>query len=290
MKIILKPKSSNLDEYIKRGASAFLFGFNDLSLEGSGIISFEELEKITKIYKTKEIFVRLDLNYFNKDLPFLLDMLKKLEKLNIQGVLFYDLAIINLVKENNLNLNLIWNQNYFVTNSKSINFYDSLGIKGAVLTSEITTEEMKEIANKVKIPLFVNLFGYQLMAVSKRKFITHYLEAVSEEKEDEDYLFFEDENKYKIKESNKGSIMLSNNILNGIVKVKELKGAGLKYLIIDSFEIEERTILDIITYYKEAIITDDEKELVNLESKIKELLPNTFIGFLDKKTIYQVKR
>ena len=290
MKIVVKPSLFNLEDYIKRGASAFLFGINSYSLNGSGIVSLEELKDITKKYLGKvEIFVRLDNNYFNKDIKGLKEILKELEILKITGVFFCDLGLINLVKENNLNINLVWNQNYLVTNSMTCNYYYNMGIKSGVLTTELTANEMALIANNTKMDLFVNLFGYQMMAVSKRKFVSHYFDFIKEEKKEEDFFFIEKDNSYQIKEDENGTIMLSNYVLNGLSKVKMLKEANIKYIIIDSINIFHGIILDIIEYYKKAVISSKEKDLLELDFKVKELVSNTSLGFLEEKTIFQVK-
>ena len=83
-------------------------------------------------------------------------------------------------KFKNLKTKLIWNQDFLVTNYKTCNFYQKEGVKGAVL-SPLLPEEIEEIKNNTNLELYVNIFGHQLMAVSKRHLLTSYFNYINKE-------------------------------------------------------------------------------------------------------------
>ena len=216
MKIIYNTKNY-------KGAKALLFGLKDLSTYENEI-SLEELNK----YKDKEIYLALDKNMFNEDLPKLEESLKEIDKLNIKGILFYDLAVLHISKRLNLKTPLIWNQNFLVTNYKTCNFYEKQNIKGAVISGEITIEEIEQLAKNTKIDLYINAFGYQLMAISKRKLITNYFNHTKEKNQEKVHKMIEKENSYPIIENKTCTKIYTKEVLNGIKYLNRLKQAGIK--------------------------------------------------------------
>lgn len=280
MKIIYKTNKNY------RNAKCVLFGLKDLSTYENEI-TLEELNEI----KDKEVFLAIDKNIFNSDLEPLENTLKRIDKYNISGIFFYDLAVLNLAKKYNIKTPLIWNQNFLVTNYKTCNFYQKEGITGAVLSSEITISEVEEIAKNTKIDLFLNIFGYQLMAISKRNLITNYFKYLRLENDKHQNYIIEKNDKFPVIEEKIGTKFYTKDILNGIRYINKLKRANIKYLILDDNLIEQKSFEEVASIYEEAIANNlNDEQLLEKEDKIKKLLSNTSTLFLDKKTIYKVKR
>lgn len=280
MKIIYKTNKNF------RNATSVLFGLKGLSTYENEI-TLEEIKNL----KNKEIFLAIDKNIFEEDLESLENTLKNIDKYNLAGILFYDLAVLNLAKKYNVKTPLIWNQNFLVTNYKTCNFYEKEGVKGAVLSSEITISEIEEIAKNTTLDLFVNIFGYQLMAISKRHLITNYFKYLNlKNDKDLNYMIEKDSN-YPVKETKIGTKFYTKDILNGIKYINRLKKANIKYLILDDTLLKEETFTAVAEIYEEAVKKDfTEEELLEKENEIKEIISNTSTLFLDKKTIYKVKR
>lgn len=268
MKLLVVPTSTNIKKY--ENASAFLFGLKDFSYTTPISITLNDLKKI-KRKTSKEIFIKMDKNIFNKDIDNLKKTLIELDKININGIFFYDLSILYLSKKLDIKTPLIWNQNYFVTNYKTCNHYEAKGVSGAVLSSEITIEEILEIRKNTNFKLFVNIFGYQMMAFSKRKLITNYFKYLKKKNYKKNNYIIENDKKFLIKETPEGTIILSDKILNGLKYKKLLEDSKIDYLIFDQTMIKDKPFIKILQNETEDI-------------------PNTYTLFLDKKTIYKVKR
>ena len=279
MKIIYNTKNY-------KGAKTLLFGLKDLSTYENEI-SLEELNK----YKDKEIYLALDKNMFNEDLPKLEESLKEIDKLNIKGILFYDLAVLHISKRLNLKTPLIWNQNFLVTNYKTCNFYEKQNIKGAVISGEITKEEIEQLAKNTKIDLYINAFGYQLMAISKRKLITNYFNHTKEKNQEKAHKMIEKENSYPIIENETCTKIYTKEVLNAVKYLNRLKQAGIKYIILNDILLDEEKFNKVAKIYEEALNKNEtDQELLEREKQIKNIINNTSTLFLDKKTIYKVKR
>lgn len=261
-----------------------LFGLKDLSIN-KPTLSLEELKNI----KDKNIFISIDKNIFNSDLPYLEKALKLIENLNLKGIFFYDLAVLSLSKRLNLKTKLIWNQDFLVTNYKTCNFYQKEGVKGAVL-SPLTIEEIEEIRNNTNLELYVNIFGHQLMAVSKRHLLTSYFNYINKENDQNIKFMKEKTGTYPVIEEFYGTKFLTKDILNGIRYLNKLKEIKIDYVILDSILIENDTFSKILEYYKEAIYKDvTEERLLEMEQEINKIIP-TSLEFFAKKTIYKVKK
>lgn len=267
----------------KRGDFYLLFGLKGLSVL-ENLVSLEELEKMD----TSKIYIALDKNMFNSDLSFLEDALIKLDELKVKGIFFYDLSVLSLAKKLDLSVSVIWNQNFLVTNYKTCNFYNKEGVSGAVLASEITISEIEEIAKNTNMDLFVNVFGYQLMAISKRHLISSYFDYMYEDNDVLDNYITERSGKYKVLEREYGTKFLTKDILNGIRYINRLKSAGVNYIILDDYDIDEEVFSKVCDYFSTSVSGVSDTELINMERDINSMLP-TSLGFFDKKTIYKVK-
>ena len=266
----------------QRDAYASLFGIKHLSIDRN-LITLEELKE--KNYEN--IFITLDKNMFNSDLFFLEKTLKELDKLNIRGVLFYDLAVLSITKRLDLDLNLIWAGDFLTTNYKTCNYYFKEGVKGVLISNVLTCDEICEISKQVELDTYVNIFGKEMMTISKRHLISNYFEYINEKDQKEKHNMIEKDKSYRITEASYGTKIYSDYVLNGIVYLDRLKQAGVKYIILDDFDIESSIFEKVLNIFNSAI-----KDCKNLELKEKEIdkLIETKRGFFDKKTIYKVKK
>lgn len=280
MKIVVIPNDTKLDKYLKIGADAFIFGLTNYSCGFKQTLTLEEIKEIRKTYKG-ELFISMNNNFFNEELIEVEKMLIELDKLNITGVLFYDLALINIKKRLNLSIDLVWNQTHMVTNYNTCNYYLNMGIKYGVISSEITLEEILETEKNTKMKLFVNILGYQSMAFSRRKLLSNYFENFNEEMKNDEYVITNLKKDYIIREEEKGTNILFGEVLNGSNVVNKL---NVEYIILNEDDIEEK-FLELLDLFKKLIDTKDESYSLKIDSIIGENR-----GFFNKKTIYRVKK
>ena len=281
MKLLVEPCSKSIN-YIKK-VDGLILAIEDYSVESTCFFSLNEIVEVKK-NNTCSVFVKMNKNLFNEDISVVKDILIKLDENGIDGVFFYDLAILELKKELNLDLDLIWNQTHMVNNYMTCDYYFNKGIKYALLGKEITLDEIKEIINNSKITSMVEVVSLPSVAFSKRKLVTNYYNDLGE-KEARELVVQEKITKdfYNVVEDNNGTSFYLNKITNGTSIIKDLFECGCKYIIFREYGIDDfdELVNDTESYISSGCL---DEEYVN---KYKKLGDST--NFFFRKTIYKVK-
>ena len=249
---------SDIDYYKKIGINNFLFAINDFSI---GYKTFD-INEIKHIKENKYLLINRILN--NEDCEKFKEIKKELEY--IDGIIFEDIAIYNILKD--FKINLIWNQTHFATNYKSINHWLEL-THSAVISNELTSNELKEILNNTNKPLILNIFGKNPIMYSRRTLITNFNKNfnLSDNKE---VILKEPitNNEFLATENNFGTFIFNNKYFNIIPYLKDFDDEKILFYLINPCGLEKEEI----------------NELIN-----GELLENSDDGFMNKKTIYKLR-
>ena len=277
MKLLGVIRDNNFLEYLDNGLDGIILPLENFSVDYFKYYSISDIKEY-KNSTDKLLYVVINKMIFNNELDDLLNVLKELESIKVDGVFFYDLAVLNLVRENNLSINLIYNGTHMVTNSDTINLYYDLGVKGSYLSNEITKDEVLNIRGNTKSDLFILLLGNPVVAMSRRSLLTSYFTnknkskdaiiTIKEPKSGQEFLVKEDKN---------GTTFFYNRRLNLSNVYKELEDVGINYGVIEQGDYSSYE-------YKELI-----NAFVNFnKQKIDELAGHNR-GFLYRETIYKVK-
>lgn len=282
MKLLIEVENKN-NLYLD-STDGIILALDNYSVESIVSFSIDEIKKI-KNSTSKEVFVKINKNLMNDDIDIVKDILIELDKLGINGVFFYDLAILELKRELNLKLDLVWNQTHMVNNYKTCDYYYSKGVKYALLGKEITLDEIIEIINKSKITSMVEVVSKPSVAFSKRKLITNYYKDLGKEKRDELIVTEKVTNSnYHLVEDSNGTSFYLDIITNGTGVIKSLFENNCQYIIFREFGIDNFNELVIDTKnYISGNCSDS-----NYIDKYKKLGDST--NFFFKKTIYKVKK
>lgn len=271
----------------KQESDGLILALKDFSVQSTVTYTKEEIKDIVESYPDKEIFISINKNIFNKEIELLKEVLLYLDKLNIKGIFFYDLAILQLKKELNLKTDLVWNQTYMVNNYKTCNYYYSKGVKYALLSKEITLEEIIEIVNKSQINTMVEVLSLPSVAFSKRKLITNYYKDLNKDSKEELTITEKTTNQeYKVTEDETGTNFFLNTITNGTSIIKDLFNANVPYIIMRENGIERDLFTELVKDTKEYIKGNCQNN--DYIIKYQKLGDNT--NFFFKKTIYRVKK
>ena len=282
MKLLIEPK--NKDNLYTDYVDGIILPLENYAVESIVSFSLSEIKEIIKKSKC-EVFIKINKNLLNEDIDDITNILKELDKLEVTGIFFYDLAILELKNELELKTDLVWNQTHMVNNYRTCDYYYNHGVKYALLGKEITLEEIIEIIKKSKITSMVEVVSKPSVAFSKRKLVTNYYKdlgksiekdiIVKEKVTNTNYEFFEDNN---------GTSIFLDKITNGTVIIKDLYDNNCQYIIFREYGIDnfKELIIDTMNYIKSHC--EDERYV----SKYSKLGDST--NFFFKKTIYRVKK
>lgn len=282
MKLLVECSSKN-DLYtdIVDGIILPLEGF---SVESKCFFTLEEIKSISSNVKC-EVFVKVNKNFMNEDIEGLKRVLLELDKCNISGIFFYDLAVLELKNELSLRVPLVWNQTHMVNNYKTCDYYYSKGVKYALLGKEITLEEIVEITTLSKISTMVEVVSKPSVAFSKRLLVTNYFKDLG--KEGDSSLTIHErgtDQDYELFENNDGTSFFLDIITNGTGVISDLYKACVPYIIMREYGIDcfKELLVDTMEYIKGKCV---DKSYID---KYKKLGNST--NFFFRKTIYKVKK
>lgn len=285
MKLLIEPQSKN--KLYQDKVDGLILSLKDYAVQSPIYYTVEEIKKIREENSNVELFININKNLLNNDIEPLKELLLELDKLNINGIFYYDLAILKLKKELNLKTDLVWSQTHMVNNYKTCNYYHSKGVKYALLGKEITLEEIIEILKKTTIIPMVEVVGLPSVAFSKRKLITNFYKDINKEpKEVLDVVEKVTNSTYELTEDNNGTSFFLKEVINGTSVIKELYDNNLQYIIMRGYGLEEELFSELIHDTKE-YISNSCKDTSYI-TKYEKLGNNT--NFFFKKTIYMVKK
>ena len=287
--------SKNIDFYIKNNIDGFIIGIEGFSENFNYYIEETKLKENLEILGKNNIksYIMLNKVIFNKQLDPLKKLLNEISKLNVEAVIFSDIAIFNIVKENNLDIRLIWSSK-LITSSRSINFLAKRGLYGYISTPQITIDEFIDIRNKTNIKSIIKLFGYTNMATSSRTLISNYLKfsKINKDSKKKYYMYEKSSKEYYPIVENDTTNFFSSKILNGIMEYKKLLNNNIDCSIfLDDYLIDEAEFYNVVeAFTKLKNNPEDDTFAENLKSVIDtNMHNNTDNGFLNKKTIVKVK-
>lgn len=278
MEILVKPVK-DIDLYQK--ADGFVLPIKDYSVDYRNYYTLDEIKSIVN-RTNKKIFVVMNKMMENSDIENIKNILIELDKINIYGIFFYDLSIIQLKKELNLNVNLVWNNTHMVTNYSACNYYYEEGCKYSYLSNEITLDDILLMNKNSKSSLIFMLLGYPVASFSKRKLVSNsnFKDSIiiSEDVSKQKYIVFEDKN---------GTTFKYNKIRNNSICLKELLNNNFPFIYLIEDDIDHDKFIDGLNLTSDFINnTMDNNKYV---SSMKELFGSD-TGFLYRKTIYKVTK
>ena len=284
MKVLVEVTNKEISNYID-SCDALLLGLENFSVLNSVTFSLTEIREIINKYPKMEIFVKMDKNIFNKEIDEVRRVLLELEQMSICGVLFYDLAILELKQELSLSLDLVWSQTHMVTNTRTCDYYFHQGVHYALLSKEITLDEIAAIAKESSISTIVEVVSLPSVGYSRRKLVHNYYEDLGENGSSTLSVLEKITNKkYLVKEENSGTGFLLYEVLNGTSIISDLYQANVDYVLFREEGIP--SFLELIRDTKKYIAGGCSDG--SYVEKYKKLGDST--GFFFKKTIYRVKK
>ncbi len=159
------------------GADAVYIGGKNYSLRANAVNFTNEEIKEAAIYAhklKKKVYVTVNIVFHNEEFKDILEYLKYLESIEVDGIIVSDISIMNLVKEKNINLELHVSTQASITNYETALFYKNLGVKRLVLARECSKDDIKKIKEYTNLDLEAFIHGAMCTSISGRCVLSNY--------------------------------------------------------------------------------------------------------------------
>ena len=122
----------------------------------------------------KKVYVTVNIVFHNEDFIGLIDYLKALEEYKVDAIIVSDMAIIDLMKENNINIPIHISTQMSNANYESIMCLKNEGVERVVLARESSKENIKEIIERTGVEIECFLHGAMCSSYSGRCVLSNY--------------------------------------------------------------------------------------------------------------------
>lgn len=159
------------------GADAVYIGGKNFSLRANATnFSDDEIKEASKYAHSlgKKLYVTINIVFHNSDYKGLIDYLKKLASYKVDAIISSDPSIIDIIKENNINLKIHISTQMSSANYEAALFWKKSGAERVVLARECSREDIKEIIDKSSIEVECFLHGAMCSAYSGRCVLSNY--------------------------------------------------------------------------------------------------------------------
>ena len=252
---------ASLNAALSNGADSVYIGIDGYNMRAN-VANFkrEDIKNAVNLCHDHGVKLYVCTNTIMKDsdIESLNELFPILNSYKVDAVILSDLGALKIAKENSIDVHMSVQSN--LSNSESLNFLKEYGVKRAVLSRELSLEEIKNIKSKTNLEIEVFVHGAMCMAVSGRCFLSSYFYDKNancgeclQPCRSEWKLLSKDSKEVIIEGNEKLTHFFSPKDLCMIEHIPELIGAG-----IDAFKIEGRArpadyVATVTKVYREAI-------------------------------------
>lgn len=160
------------------GADAVYLGGQNFSLRANAKnFSLSEIKEAS-VYAhslNKKIYVTVNIVFHDSDFTGLDEYLQYLDEIQIDGIITSDISVIKRVKELNLALNICLSTQASALNSRTVKFWQRLGVTRIVTAREASRENLKRIKDETGIEIETFIHGAMCTSFSGKCVLSNYM-------------------------------------------------------------------------------------------------------------------
>jgi putative protease len=169
----------SLASALKNGADAVYIGLKEsnmrINASNFSVADIGEASRMCRDYNAK-LYVCANTIMKDRDIERLEKQLPLIKQNGADGIILSDIALIDMVIENGLEAHMSVQEN--TTNSYALKALEKLGVKRAILSRELSLDEIKKMVSRLKadgskIQTEVFIHGAMCMAISGRCFLSY---------------------------------------------------------------------------------------------------------------------
>lgn len=281
---------NDIQTFADAGATVFLFADEFHGTRVAKKMSLDEISFGVKQVKELNLKSALMMNriYTDAEIDKIEEMLEFAKKIQIDWIYYNDPAVFMCAEEMGMVCQLVYEPDTLMTNSKDMQFILDQGVHHAVLSTEITLDEMKTMTRNVHGNTEAILFGYLNMSYSKRHLIQNYCDEIGIEnnfQDKMDMVLIEStrEGKMPIIEDGQGTHIFTDYILDAFNEIVELNKEGLKVVRIDGIFLNRDCVADACRAFR-MILSGLPSEIIKEKFEEKYLTLPWSTGYMYQKT------
>ena len=170
----------SLTSALKNGADAVYIGLEDMNMRvNASNFSLEDIKKasqLTREYGAK-LYVCTNTIMKDKDIEMLKEQLPYIKEYGADGIILSDISLIDLAVENGLEAHMSVQEN--TTNFYALKALEKLGVKRAILSRELSLDEIKDMGGLCKKIASGEITEDTLQKASKGELTPEELETVA---------------------------------------------------------------------------------------------------------------
>ncbi|WP_195514408.1 peptidase U32 family protein [Enterococcus sp. 1001283B150225_161107_E12] len=275
------------EELLEAGADTLYFGEERFGLRLPASFTREEQRELVALAHRygKKVNIAVNGIIHPEKMKKVPEYLLFLKEINVDMITVGDTGIIFTMRKNpELSIPYVFDAETLVTSARQINFWAKKGAISAVLAREVPFDEMKEMENKLQIPVETLVYGATCIHQSKRPLLQNYYNYTQqdEKKDRERGLFLAEPKKedthYSIYEDSHGTHIFANNDINLSNELPQLYAHHFRTWKLDGVFTPGEAFVEITKLFveaKKALLADTWTETLAQEmtNKINGLHP-----------------
>lgn len=275
------------EELLEAGVDTLYFGEERFGLRLPASFTREEQRELVALAHRygKKVNIAVNGIIHPEKMKKVPEYLQFLKEINVDMITVGDTGIIYTMRKNSeLSIPYVFDAETLVTSARQINFWAKKGAISAVLAREVPFDEMKEMENKLQIPVETLVYGATCIHQSKRPLLQNYYNYTQqdEKKDRERGLFLAEPKKedthYSIYEDSHGTHIFANNDINLSNELPQLYAHHFRTWKLDGVFTPGEAFVEITKLFveaKKALLADTWTETLAQEmtNKINGLHP-----------------
>lgn len=159
------------------GADAVYLGGRNFGLRANATnFSLEELKDAVEYAHSlnRRVYVTVNIVFHNEDIEGLKEYLEYLHNINVDAIIVSDPLVLEVLKENSIDLEVHLSTQASTLNSRAVKFYIEEGVKRIVLAREASKEDIKRIKEETGVELECFIQGAMCTSFSGRCVLSNY--------------------------------------------------------------------------------------------------------------------
>lgn len=159
------------------GADAVYFGYKNYSLRANAKnLDLDEIKTAVEYAHSlgKKVYVTVNIVFHNEDFKGLKDYLIYLSEIQVDAIITSDVAVMNMIRENNIDLCIHVSTQASILNYEAALFHKDLGATRVVLAREASKEDIKRIKRETGLEIECFVHGAMCTSISGRCVLSNY--------------------------------------------------------------------------------------------------------------------